>query len=276
MLRAGAFGVAQAGGGLRAKVEKMVLVSFKTGEGQDPSRLVQDETQKICSVTRNNPSNKQAAAINERERAAIKYPDGNKLMGDWKNGEKLVKAGFGMRIGSIEPDAPARQKGGNGGNCYACHAIDPQEVAAGNIGPSLTGYGALRGASDDIVKYTYDKLYNAQATVACSSMPRMGHNGILTAMQVADITAYLVSPESPLNRSEHLDPASSSAGCIACRPSGAVFFGARAMRRGALHCRCAGVKEQHHETSHPAGHDTAQSAARTCGQDRSAVRGASL
>ena len=200
MLLAGAFGVAQAGEDHSAKVEKMVSVSFKTGEGQDHSRLVQDETQKVCSVTRNNPSDKQAAAINERERATIKYPDDNKLMGDWKNGEKLVKGGFGMRIGTIEPDKKDKQKGGNGGNCYACHALDPKEVAAGNIGPSLTGFGALRGASDDIVKYTYDKLYNAQATVACSSMPRMGHNGILTATQVADITAYLVSPESPLNK----------------------------------------------------------------------------
>lgn len=200
MLLAGAFGVAQADGDLSARIGKMVSVSFKTGEGQDHSRLVQDETQKVCSATRNNPSGKQAAAINERERATIKYPDGNKLMGDWKSGEKLVKGGFGMRIGVIEPDKPAKQKGGNGGNCYACHALDPKEVAAGNIGPSLTGYGALRGTSEDIVKYTYDKLYNAQATVACSSMPRMGRNGILTATQVADITAYLVSPESPLNK----------------------------------------------------------------------------
>ena len=151
MLLAGTFGVAQAGEDLSAKVEKMVSVSFKTGEGQDHSRLVQDETQKVCSVTRNNPSDKQAAAINERERATIKYPDDNKLMGDWKNGEKLVKGGFGMRIGTIEHDKKDKQRGGNGGNCYACHALDPKEVAAGNIGPSLTGFGALRGASDDIV-----------------------------------------------------------------------------------------------------------------------------
>jgi L-cysteine S-thiosulfotransferase len=199
-LLAAAFNPALADSKLIAKVDKLVADSFKPGEGQDLSRLVQDETQKICSVTRNNPSAAQADAINARERATIKYPEGGKLMGDWKNGEKLVKGGFGMRIGSIEPDAPARQKGGNGGNCYACHAIDPKEVAAGNLGPSLTGYGALRGASDDIVKYTYDKLYNAQATVACSNMPRIGHNGILTPGQVADVTAYLVSPESSLNQ----------------------------------------------------------------------------
>lgn len=198
-LLAGAFATAHAAEDLSAKVEKLVADSFKPGEGQDMSRLVQDDTQKLCSKTRNNPPAKEAAALNARERATIKYPDANKLMGDWKSGEKLVKGGFGMRIGSIEPDPAAKQKGGNGGNCYACHALDPKEVAAGNIGPSLTGYGALRGTSDDILKYTYDKIYNAQATVPCSSMPRMGHNGILTPEQVTDITAYLVSTESPLN-----------------------------------------------------------------------------
>lgn len=199
-LLAVAFTPVQADGKLAAKVDKLVADSFKPGEGQDMSRLVQDETQKVCSVTRNNPPAAQAAAINARERATIKYPEDNKLMGDWKNGEKLVNSGFGMRIGSIEPDPPAKRKGGNGGNCYACHAIDPKEVAAGNMGPSLTGYGKLRGSSEDIVKYTYDKLYNAQATVACSSMPRMGHNGILTPEQIAHVTAYLISPESPVNK----------------------------------------------------------------------------
>jgi sulfur-oxidizing protein SoxX len=198
-LLAGAFSVAHAQPA-DPKLAKLVADSFKAGEGQDMSRLKQDETQKACSQYRNNPPDKVASAITERETATLKYPADNKLMGDWKNGEKLAKAGFAMRIGSIEPDPVAKQKGGNGGNCYACHALDPKEVAAGNIGPSLTGYGALRGSSDDIVKYTYDKLHNAQATVACSSMPRLGHNGVLTPEQVADVTAYLVSPESPLNK----------------------------------------------------------------------------
>ena len=199
-LLAVAFSPVHADSKLAAKVDKLVADSFKPGPGQDMARLVQDETQKVCSVTRNNPSAAQAAAINAREQATIKYPDSNQLMGDWKNGEKLVKGGFGMRVGNIEPDNEVRRKGNVGGNCYACHAMDPKEVAAGNLGPSLTGYGALRGASSDIVKYTYDKLYNAQATVACSNMPRMGHNGILSPAQLADITAYLVAPESSLNQ----------------------------------------------------------------------------
>lgn len=189
-----------AGENMQAKIEKLVAASFKPGEGQDMSRLVQDETQKLCSATRNNPAAKDADALMAREKATIKYPADNKLMGDWKEGEKLVKGGFGMRIGTIEPDPPARQKGGNGGNCYACHAVDPKEVAAGNLGPSLTGYGKLRGQSEDIVRYTYEKLYNAQAFVACSSMPRLGHNGILKPEQIAHVTAYLLSPESPVNK----------------------------------------------------------------------------
>ncbi len=186
-----------AGGDVAALADKAVADSFKPGEGQDLSRLVQDETQKICSATRNNPSKAQATAILEREKATIQYPANGKLSGDWKEGEKLVKAGFAYRIGTIEPDDPKKERGGN---CYACHAIDKKEVAAGNLGPSLTGYGKMRGAGEEILKYTYDKLYNPQSLVACSSMPRLGHNGILSPEKIAHIVAYLTDPESPVNK----------------------------------------------------------------------------
>jgi sulfur-oxidizing protein SoxX len=185
---------------VQALVNQYIAASFLPGEGQDLSRLKQDETIQACNQYRDNPPDKVAAAINEREAKTIKYPDGGKLMGDWKNGEKLYAGGFGMRIGRIEPDAPARQKGGNGGNCYACHAADPKEIAFGTLGPSLTGYGKLRGTGDDIIKYTYDKIYNAQAFAACSQMPRMGYHGILRPEQIADIVAYLISPDSPVNK----------------------------------------------------------------------------
>jgi sulfur-oxidizing protein SoxX len=199
-LLSGAFVPAQAGGDMSALVEKYIVASYLPGEGQDLSRLKQDDTQKQCSHYRNNPPEKVASAIVQREAGNMKHPEGGKLMGDWKKGEKLFAAGFGMRIGAIEPDKADKQKGGNGGNCYACHAADPKEVAAGNVGPSLTGYGKLRGGSDEIVKYTYEKIYNPQAFTACSNMPRIGHNGILKPEQIADITAYLLSPESPVNK----------------------------------------------------------------------------
>lgn len=181
-------------------VEKVLAASFLPGEGQDMTRMKQDDTIRACNQYRDNVPEKVAAAINERETKNIVYPEGGKLMGDWKKGEKLYAGGFGMRIGKIEPDAPAKQKGGNGGNCYACHGADPKEVAFGTLGPSLTGYGKLRGAGDEMVKYTYEKIYNSQAFTACSQMPRVGHNGILKPEQIADVVAYLISPESPVNK----------------------------------------------------------------------------
>jgi sulfur-oxidizing protein SoxX len=182
---------------LKAQVDKMIVESFPAGENQDLSRLKQDETIQTCNIYRDNVPEKLAAAIIERETKTIKYPEGGKLMGDWKKGQKYYTMGFAYRIGTVEPDDPKKDRGGN---CYACHAADPKEVAYGTIGPGLTGYGKLRGSGDDIVKYTYDKIYNAQAFAACSQMPRLGHNGILTPEKIADITAFLVSPESPVNK----------------------------------------------------------------------------
>jgi sulfur-oxidizing protein SoxX len=186
---------------IEALAERYVAESFSDDTPAYLERVTKrDETQVLCSQYRNNPPASLATELVNRERKNIKYPDNGKLMGDWKAGEKWVNSGFAMRIGKIEPDPPAKQKGGNGGNCYACHAVSPKEVAAGNMGPSLIGYGALRGTGEDIVKYTYEKLYNAQAYVACSNMPRLGHNGVLKPEQIADITAYLLSPESPVNQ----------------------------------------------------------------------------
>ncbi|MCU0932947.1 MAG: sulfur oxidation c-type cytochrome SoxX [Thiobacillaceae bacterium] len=182
---------------IHALVDKYIAESFLPGENQDLSRLKQDETIRTCNQYRDKPPEKLVAAINERETKSIRYPDSGKLMGDWKKGEKLYAMGFAYRIGVIEPDDPKRDRGGN---CYACHGADPKEVAFGTIGPSLTGYGKLRGTSDDIVKYTYEKIYNAQAFTACSQMPRLGHNGVLSPEKIADITAYLLSPESPVNK----------------------------------------------------------------------------
>lgn len=185
---------------IEALAESAIAQSFIDDTPENIARVTKpDDTLKLCSQYRDNPPQKLADKLIEREKKNIKYPDNGKLMGDWKLGEKLVNAGFAMRIGKIEPDPLAKQKGGNGGNCYACHAVSPKEVAAGNMGPSLIAYGYMRGMSEEVIKYTYEKLYNAQAFVACSNMPRLGHNGVLKPEQIADITAYLLSPESPVN-----------------------------------------------------------------------------
>lgn len=161
------------------------------------TRLDQDDVQALCSRHRNRPPADVAARIVESQLATIRYPDDGRLLGDWKAGEKLASIGTGGHIGRIQPDPPDRRKGGN---CYACHALAKKEVAAGNLGPSLTGYGRLRGNAPETVRHTYAKIYNAQAFFPCTSMPRFGHNGWLTPQEIADAVAFLLDPESPVNR----------------------------------------------------------------------------
>ena len=63
-----------------------------------------------------------------------------------------------------------------------------------------TGYGTQRGATEATVKYTYEKIYNAWTYFPCSNMPRLGAKGYLTPEQIAHVVAYLVDPQSPVNR----------------------------------------------------------------------------
>ena len=111
------------------------------------------------------------------------------MMGDWKKGEASAQSGFGQRVG----DATTRP---NGGNCYACHQMTKKELSYGTLGPSLLGYGKVRGNSLAMVKYTYEKIYNPHIYSGCSNMPRFGHNGILTPEQIADAVALLLDPKS--------------------------------------------------------------------------------
>ncbi|WP_298607689.1 sulfur oxidation c-type cytochrome SoxX [uncultured Thiothrix sp.] len=180
---------------IQALVDQYISTGYQQGDKQHLERLKQDETLKICSETRNKPSDEQAKAIVEREKASIKYPE--KMLGSWEKGKEVFNTGFGMRVGVIMPDKADKPRGGN---CYACHAADPKEVAAGNIGSSLTGYGKARGNNETNIKYTYEKIYNSQAHVACSNMPRFGANGVLNPEQIADLVAFLIDPASPVNK----------------------------------------------------------------------------
>jgi sulfur-oxidizing protein SoxX len=78
--------------------------------------------------------------------------------------------------------------------------VSPQEVSYGTIGPSLYQFGKLRGYNDDIRKYAYGKIWNAEAYAACSNMPRFGHSQILTEKQVKDLVALLMDPNSLVNK----------------------------------------------------------------------------
>ena len=117
--------------------------------------------------------------------------------GDWKKGEAVARSGYGFRVGHKTDDHSGRQPGGN---CYACHQLDPNEIAYGTLGPSLTGYGKTRGTGEAMLKYTYDVIYNPHAYFPCTKMPRFGALGTLTQQQIADVMAYVMHPESPVNQ----------------------------------------------------------------------------
>ena len=158
------------------------------------ARLQQDESMKACSQHNNAPPTAVGREIRNRERASIKYPADGNLVGDWKKGERVAQSGYGLRF----TDYPPAQA--NGGNCYACHQLDPKEVSYGTVGPSLAGYGKIRKFGAPFAKAVYDKIYNAHESQACSLMPRFGSNGTLSEDQIKDLVALLMSPESPVNR----------------------------------------------------------------------------
>lgn len=162
-------------------------------------RTVQDASQQACSAIGGAKlSQDQAAAIVKAARDNIQYPPGGKLSGDWKIGANLVTDGRGQRIVNGKVEALKQ----NGALCTNCHVMDPAEVNAGNLGPSLAGYGKQRGNSEAIARYTYERIYNAWAFVPCSNMPRLGASGFLTPEQIAHVVAYLIEPGSPVNTSK--------------------------------------------------------------------------
>jgi sulfur-oxidizing protein SoxX len=181
----------------RDTAEQMVKSAYPGMPPALTARAQQDPYQKMCSRTPGDkPTPAEAARIIEAARASIRYPADGKLVGDWKVGQRLVKTAAGERIrgGKVEKVKE------HGALCINCHALDPREVNAGNLGPALSGYGAQRGNSEAVVKYTYEKIYNSWAYLPCSNMPRLGANGFLTPEQIANVVAYLVDPQSPVNR----------------------------------------------------------------------------
>ena len=176
------------------KADAAIKAAFPGAPEQFIPRLSQDETMKQCSVSHNNPTKAIADEIQKREKASIEYPADGKFLGDWKKGEALAQSGYGLRF----TDYPANRP--NGGNCYACHQISKQEVSYGTLGPSLYQYGKLRNFAEADVKAAYEKIYNSQAALPCSNMPRFGANKVLTIDQIKDAVALLMSPDSPANK----------------------------------------------------------------------------
>jgi len=123
-------------GPFRARLEAAV----RDG-GTDFARvmLAQDKAQALCTQHRDKLPADLLPAFLAEQRALIQYPEGGKLMGDWRKGQEIFTD-------------PRR------GNCYAW------------------------------------------AYFPCSLMYRGGVQGHFTPEEAAHIVAFLLDPESPVNR----------------------------------------------------------------------------
>lgn len=179
----------------------MIQTSFREQGIAKMDRLTQDAAQAACSSP-TPPPEAQARQIEAEALATIRPPQDGRYIGDWREGEKLAQNGRGMTW----TDASA-SPGSNGAQCYNCHQIDKKELSFGTIGPSLANYGKLRGVKDvadpqakAIIQYTWGKLWNSKAFMACSNMPRFGHAKLLTEDQLRHVMALLLDPQSPVNK----------------------------------------------------------------------------
>lgn len=188
-------------GELDRQAQAMMKASFSERGIAKLDRLDQDPGQAACS-SGTPPSEALAKEIEAQAMATVRWPEGNRYIGDWRSGERLAQNGRGMTWTDKSVDPMS-----NGGSCYNCHQIDKKEISFGTIGPSLWNYGKLRGVSDPadpasaaIVQYTWGKLWNSKAYLACSNMPRFGHNKLLNEDQIRDLMALLLDPKSPVNQ----------------------------------------------------------------------------
>ncbi|WP_197432864.1 sulfur oxidation c-type cytochrome SoxX, partial [Methylobacterium sp. CCH7-A2] len=117
----------------QATIEAYVKSTFGKASPEWQARITPDESLAVCNTTRNNVSSAQSEAIIKRELAKVTYPADGKLLGDWKKGYAVANNGRGGQF-SDPPGTVA------GGNCFACHQLDPKEVSYGTLGPSLSAY----------------------------------------------------------------------------------------------------------------------------------------
>jgi len=177
----------------RAKAAAMMKRDFHAKGIAGMDRLNEDGLQALCNRSHNNPAKPVAERLQQDQLDAIRYPADGKFLGDWKSGEKIAQNGRGMTWSDGGSAA-------NGGSCYNCHEIGPNETSFGTIGNSLRQFGKTRGNGPEIQKYVYGKIYNAKAFNLCSNMPRFGHSGTLTETQIKDLVALLLDPNSPVNK----------------------------------------------------------------------------
>lgn len=177
-----------------AQALAVMKASFQAKGQAGMDRLNQDKNQAVCSLhAPAAPPAEPTAKVIAANLASIKLPADGKFLGDWKRGQAIAEEGTGEQY-SDDPAKPS------GGNCYACHELDKQQIAYGTIGPSLYHYGKNRGSSEPVLKLAWNMLYDMKGYSVCTAMPRFGSKGILTEQQLKDVMALLFDPDSPVNK----------------------------------------------------------------------------
>ena len=176
-----------------ATVEKYVDSMWAKAPAEWKSAPVQDETQRVCTQTRNTPPPDEFEKILKREKAAVVFPADGKVIGDWKAGQRVANTGTGGQFTD-------RSTTPHGGNCYACHQMARTELSYGTLGPSLQNYGKDRKYDPAEARTAYAKIFDAQSVFPCSQMPRFGVHKFLSEQQMKDAVAFLFDPESPVNK----------------------------------------------------------------------------
>jgi sulfur-oxidizing protein SoxX len=176
-----------------ARIDAMMRAMFSRVSPEWQARAQLDDTQRACTERRNQVSAAEADAIQARERARVTLPPDGNFLGDWRKGFQIANNGRGGQFSD-----PAGTVAG--GNCLACHQMDPKELSYGTLGPSLAAYGRDRNYDPELIRDAYIKIYNSQAVVACSNMPRFGAMQVLTIDQIKDVLAYLFDRTSPVNQ----------------------------------------------------------------------------
>ena len=178
------------------KFNKMMKDGFRAEGIAGLDRIDQDATQKFCSdpVFANSKQGEMMRdKIQKMNMASIQQPTDGKYIGDWKKGEAIAQSGRGATW-TDTASTPI------GGGCYNCHQIDKKEISYGTIGPTLWNYGKLRGYSNEVITYTWNRVNNSKAYNACSNMPRFAHFKLLNEQQIQDVMALLLDPASPVNQ----------------------------------------------------------------------------
>jgi L-cysteine S-thiosulfotransferase len=172
-------------------VEAVLKRDFHPRGQATMERVVQDGVQRACTESGDKPPAELAKKLEADQMKTIAFPEG-RLLGDWKRGERIAQGGRGLTWND-------RAEGANDGSCYNCHQLSPHELSYGTIGPSLRGFGKIRGNTLEVQRYVYGKIYNAKAYNLCSQMPRLGYSGTLTSEQIKDLVGLLLDPASPVN-----------------------------------------------------------------------------